>query len=213
MTNTADIAAVLFTKNWAGKAQAGRYPLDEAERATLAADKHGASILIFTSEDDADLMAALPEGRFGENDRPLLTAIKPEIYKRPAALADAKAVLQPKSQDRPTAESDASMSKLEKKSASKRAAAMTAPPDAKASEPASFGMVMKEGKAHWPSLKAGDVVLAPDFGEEGYNGWWEAIVRARSETHVTLEWKDYPDLPTFTRPITQITLRHPECKL
>lgn len=213
MPNSTDIAVILFTKNWAGKAQAGSFSLEEAERATQGARKHGASALAFTSHDDADLLAALPKGRFGEHDRPLLTAIRQDIYKQLAGLADAKAGLQPSAQDALAAAPDVDTCAPEKKATGKRAAAMGAQPDAKASEVAAISVVMKEGKTHWPSLKPGDLVLAPDSGDDGYNGWWEATVKARSDSHVTLEWTDYPELPSFTRPITQIAMRHPECKL
>lgn len=213
MTNIATITLVLFTKNWAGKGQGGRFSVEEAERASAAALKHGASVVAFTAEDDADLLAALPAGRFGENDRPLLTAIRQDIYKRLTALADAKAGVRPQEPEAQDAAGDGDTAEAKKPGRKKAGAAMAAKADETATEPAAVSIVMKDAKAHWPHLKPGDLVLAPDFGEDGYNGWWEAIVRARSETHVTLDWKGCPDLPTFTRPITQITLRHPECKL
>ncbi|MFG1295580.1 hypothetical protein [Xanthobacter variabilis] len=213
MTNVVDIALVLFAKNWAGKGQGGRFSVEEAERASAAALKHGASVIAFTATDDADLLAALPDGRFGENDRPLLTAIKQDIYKRLVALADCKAGGWPQASTVQDAAGDCEKAEPKKPRRKKAGAAMAARADETATEPAAVSIVMRDGKTHWPALKPGDLVLAPDFGDEGYNGWWEATVKARSETHVTLDWKDYPELPTFTRPITQITLPHPECKL
>lgn len=201
------ISIALFTKNWAGKAMAAHFSTEEAERAQKAAAKHAVSFISFTNEDNADFLAALPVGRFGENDRPLLTAIKQDMFKRLSVLADLKAGIVP-ADEQPTTELPESAPPT-----SKKTVPMAADAGEKTSEPVGFSVVMKEGKKHWPHLKMGDIVLTPELGDDGYNGWWEAVVKARSETHVTLDWLGYPDLATFTRPITQITLRHPECKL
>jgi len=95
----------------------------------------------------------------------------------------------------------------------KKAAAMLATVTDKATGETLISVVIKEGAKHWPGFKKGDIVLATDFSDGEYNGWWEAVVKARSDSHVTLEWRDYKDMPTFTRPITQVAPIHPECKV
>lgn len=207
------LACVLFTKNWAGKAQAGRFSSADAERAIAAALKNGASVVLFSKGDDADLIAAIPAGRFGENDRPLLTSVKQDIFKRLVEIAEQQAKATPPAQSMEKAAEAVGEKSATKAPLRKKAAAMLAKSTDAATGETLVSVVMKEGKQHWPALNKGDVVLAPDFMDDEYNGWWEAVVRARSETYVTLDWRDYPDLPTFTRPITQIAPIHPECKL
>ncbi|MEP9349971.1 hypothetical protein [Xanthobacter sp. KR7-225] len=73
---------VLFTKSWAGNAQAGRFGADHLERAQAAANALGLSCVVFGKGDDADPLAALPAGRFGENDQPLPANIRTELFTR-----------------------------------------------------------------------------------------------------------------------------------
>jgi hypothetical protein len=209
---------VLFTKNWAGKAQAGRFGADSIERAQAAANKLGLSCLHFGEGDDADLLAALTAGRFGENDRPLLANIKTDIFKRLSLMAEALATGEGADQEADAEENVPAENKDAEKPAAassaakgKKAAPMVSIKSDAASGDTTIGVVMKEGGTHWPQLTKGDVVLAPDFSEGEYGGWWEAVVRARSDSHVTLDWRDYPDFPPFTRQITQIAPLHPEC--
>lgn len=212
-TETPVSSLILFSKNWAGKAQAGRFSSADAERATAAAAKNGASVVIFSDGDDADLIAAIPAGRFGENDRPVLSNIKQDIFKRLAEIAEQQskagvAVQSPGKAAEAEGEKNAA-----KAPSRKKAAAMLATTTDKTSGAQLVSVVVKDGAKHWPALKKGDVVLVPDFAEGEYNGWWEAVVTARSDSHVTLEWRDYKDYPTFTRPITQVAPIHPECKI
>lgn len=212
-THPSILACVLFSKNWAGKAQAGRFSSADADRATAAALKNGASVVFFSEGDDADLIAAIPTGRFGENDRPLLTSVRQNIFKRLVAVAETQGkVATPAQSNEKAAEADVAKSEP-KAPARKKAAAMLAKSTDTASGEALISVVIKEGAKHWPGLQKGDVVLAPEFTDGQYDGWWEAVVVARSESHVTLEWRDYKDYPTFTRPITQVAPIHPECRV
>lgn len=208
---TAARAVVLFSKNWAGKLQAGRFPAAEAERAAAAASKNGASMVVFSDGDDADLLAALPAGKFGEKDRPVLSNVKVDVFKRLAALAELKAKTDTASPSPAAAADGDGKAEAAKAPSRKKAAAMRATTADTATGAELVSVVVKEGGKHWPALKKGDVVLATDFSDGAYNGWWEAVVIARSDSHVTLEWRDYKDLPTFTRPITQVAPIHPEC--
>jgi len=220
------VAIVLFSKNWAGKGQAGRYTADAIERARAVANKNGCSVVAFTPDDDADLLAAVPEGRFGAQDRPLLPSAKVAIFKRLVAMAEGQdqegrgdgreADTSPQKAakaDDATRADDQPPAKAGTKTGTPKVAAMLAKTSEKASGGTIVSVIVKDGANHWPDLAKGDVVLAPEFDNGEYSGWWEAVVRARSETHVTLDWRDYPDLPTFTVPITQVAPIHPECKI
>ena len=47
----------------------------------------------------------------------------------------------------------------------------------------------------WDAIKPGHVVLASDSLVEG---WWAAIVVARTGDKLTLRWRDYPGWPKVT---------------
>lgn len=205
-------AFILFAKTVAGKAQAGHFSSAEGERATAAAFKHGASAVVFRDGNNADLLAAIPAGAFGENDQLVLGNIKTETFKRLAAVAEQQAKAATAGQSPEAAdEADGAEKAAQPLARGKKAAAMLATTTDKATGETLVSVVVKEGDKHWPALKKGDIVLATDFSEGEYNGWWEAIVIARSDSHVTLEWRDYPDLPTFSLKITQVAPIHPEC--
>ena len=187
------------------------------------ASKNGCSAILFTPDDDADLLAAVPEERFGAQDRPLLPSAKVAIFKRLVAMAERQAhegrtdANQADAAPQTTAaEADTVKPADVQEDANPgtpQAAAMLAKTSEKAAGGTIVSVIVKDGATHWPDLATGDVVLAPEFADGEYNGWWEAIVRARSETHVTLDWRDFPDLPTFSVPITQLAPIHPECKI
>lgn len=55
------------------------------------------------------------------------------------------------------------------------------------------------------AVKVGSVVLAWD---EENGGWWEAVVQRLEHNGGTLrlKWRDYPDLPQVTKPLTAVAL-------
>lgn len=94
ITNT-PAAVVLFSKASGGKTQAGTFSGDEIARASAAALKHGASAVAFCEGDDADLLAAIPAGTFGEGEKPVLGPVKGEVFRRLAEMAEAQAKAEP----------------------------------------------------------------------------------------------------------------------
>ncbi|MFG1459715.1 hypothetical protein V5F62_25250, partial [Xanthobacter sp. VTT E-85237] len=75
------------------------------------------------------------------------------------------------------------------------------------------GVVSKEvAVGLWPEIASGHLVLAPDYEEGAFNGWWPAEVINRDATRATLKWHGFDDLPVITRPISQLALMHPDCK-
>lgn len=64
----------------------------------------------------------------------------------------------------------------------------------------------------WSKVAAGHVVLAPDYDEGEFVGFWLATVIRRTAKTVTLRWAgQYADQPEFTKPLTALALRHPAC--
>ncbi len=86
-----------------------------------------------------------------------------------------------------------------------------AEPKASATAADAVGVVVPDELARqvWPQIAAGQVVLVPDYDEGEFNGWWPATVLSRSAKTATLKWVDFDDLPTFTKPVTQLAVTHP----
>jgi hypothetical protein len=61
---------------------------------------------------------------------------------------------------------------------------------------------------NWDEIDVGHLVLAKQDGPWG--GWWEAIPMENHGHHLTLRWRDYPQLPVFTRPRLSLALLHPK---
>jgi hypothetical protein len=58
----------------------------------------------------------------------------------------------------------------------------------------------------WDDIQIGNLVIAYESADDG---WWEAIVEAKSGDSFTLRYRDYPDLPTIVRTSAQIALLKP----
>lgn len=58
----------------------------------------------------------------------------------------------------------------------------------------------------WDEVTPGHLVIAQESHE---NGWWESIVVERKGDMLTLRFRDYPNLPKFTRHCTAIALMSP----
>jgi hypothetical protein len=66
--------------------------------------------------------------------------------------------------------------------------------------------VVTDMPTNWDGIKPGHLVL---FHEGLGDGWWEAIVIARSGDKVTLRCRDFPSYSKFTMRITDIALLNP----
>jgi hypothetical protein len=60
--------------------------------------------------------------------------------------------------------------------------------------------------ASWDAIKPGHVVLVADSLVEG---WWAAIVVARTGDKLTARWRDYPGWPKVTVRASAVALVHP----
>ena len=72
-------------------------------------------------------------------------------------------------------------------------------------------MIRKDQPEDWSKLKVGNLVLASDGPGDG---WYEAdVVEALPDDRFKLRWYEWPDLPDFVRPVTEIALLHPQHKI
>jgi hypothetical protein len=58
----------------------------------------------------------------------------------------------------------------------------------------------------WDEIDVGHLVIAHEGAEQG---WWEAIVVARTEDMLTLRWRDYPKQPNVVRHRASVALLYP----
>ena len=58
----------------------------------------------------------------------------------------------------------------------------------------------------WNEITAGHLVIAQESAKEG---WWEVIVIDRKADSLTLQFRDYPNLPKFVRHRSGIALMSP----
>jgi len=66
-------------------------------------------------------------------------------------------------------------------------------------------MCSAENDQSWNEIASGHLVIAQESAEDG---WWEAIVIDRKADRLTLQFRDYPDLPKFVRHRAAIALMH-----
>ncbi|BAF87927.1 hypothetical protein AZC_1929 [Azorhizobium caulinodans ORS 571] len=64
----------------------------------------------------------------------------------------------------------------------------------------------------WARIAVGHVVLAPDYDDGAFCGFWLAQVRAMRGDVLTLEWTgEYADQPSFECHLSALGLMHPGC--
>jgi hypothetical protein len=59
---------------------------------------------------------------------------------------------------------------------------------------------------NWETLAAGHLILAQESAEYG---WWEAVVVKRDGEILTLQYRDFPNLPRFPRHFQAVALMRP----
>ena len=91
-------------------------------------------------------------------------------------------------------------------------AAAAKPPVAPITKPqASAKAVVTDAVAGqiWPAIAVGHIVLAPDYTEGDFNGWWPAQVISRTANEATLRWIGFEELPTLSMAISHLAVMHP----
>lgn len=168
-----------------GKPHAAWFDADQSDAAAVAADLMSMALIDITTDDLAAIASKLPKGKLFESGKAFVPFVKRTVYDQLATHLDddylTSAAARVESAQAAASESYAKASKGE--------APLRKPED-------------------WSKLLAGDLVLASDDPEEG---WFEAVViEATGGDKFRLHWRDFADLPTFTRGITEIALLHPQ---
>jgi len=60
----------------------------------------------------------------------------------------------------------------------------------------------------WSVINTGSLVLAQEADPK--DGWWEATVTEVKGGECTLQWRDYKELGSFKRGLTQLAVIHPK---
>ncbi|MDW9970412.1 hypothetical protein GOB98_10475 [Sinorhizobium meliloti] len=172
-----------------GKPHASWFAEDDGDAAAVAADLMDMALIGVSNEELAAIANNLPRGKLFESGKAFVPFVKRTTYDQLAKYLDDDYL-------------KAAAARVE---AAAAAASAAADDYAKASK----GEVPARQPEDWSKLLVGDLVLAREGDPE--EGWFEAIVVAQAaEDRFRLRWRDWPDLPTFTRTITDIALLHPK---
>jgi hypothetical protein len=178
----ADIALIVFGIDKARKHHASRFGSEAARSAQAAAKTMGLRALRVVSDEQREIARKLPKGTVSPKGRTVVPLVRPALYNKLLAVAG--------TEDAPPARPTPPPSDAAKNSA--------APVDAKSHQ---FG--------GGTGLTKGTVVLAKD-DPSPVAGWFEASVEHVDGESLTLQWKNWPELPKFTRKLTQVALLHPK---
>ncbi|WP_441228145.1 hypothetical protein AB7813_12825 [Tardiphaga sp. 20_F10_N6_6] len=178
----ADIALAVFGIDRRKRPHASRFGAEAAKSAQEAAQVMGMRTIRIVSDEQRAIASKLPTGTVSAKGTTVVPLVRPALYNKLLAVAGTEP---PASPPKPPS------GDVDKKAV---------PPAAGAKAGASDD---------WGALVRGSLVLATD---EPTQGWFYCEVQnvvLESQT-VTLLWKDYPELGTFARKITQVALLHPK---
>ncbi|RVH97623.1 hypothetical protein [Sinorhizobium meliloti] len=160
---------------------------DDGDAAAVAADLMDMALIEVSNDELAAIAKHLPRGKLFDSGKAFVPFVKRTTYDQLAKYLDDDYIA-------------AAAARVEAAAAAVSAAAEDY---AKASK----GEVPARQPEDWSKLLVGDLVLARDIPEEG---WFEALVVGQAaEDRFRLRWRDWPDLPEFTRAIADIALLHP----
>lgn len=138
------------------------------------------------TDDLKPLVARLPVGRL-QNGKPIIPSIEKALYEK---IVSAVASGQKQAEPRLAAGANAP--------AQNPAATTTKQP---VLPPLASGLPQ-----NWELIATGNMVLAMEAPAEG---WWEAIVIARTDEILSLRYRDYPKAPIFERHVSTVALINP----
>lgn len=174
-----------------GKAHASWFGEAEVGMAEKAAGMMGmAALPVAEASDLRGLADKLPHGRVFESGRAFVPFVKRTVY-------DAIATHLPPGYRFPARAAVDRPAPGKSKKASGTGAPENGPKRPEPSRP-----------TDWDKIEVGSLVLAT---EGVYQGWYEAqVVKISPEGLYTLRWRDWLDVPVFTRKLIHIALLHPE---
>ncbi|MBP1885731.1 tudor domain-containing protein [Sinorhizobium mexicanum] len=171
-----------------GRPHASWFAEDECDAAAVASDLMNMALIDVSNEELAAIANNLPRGKLFESGKAFVPFVKRTTYDQLAKYLDDDYLA-------------AAAARVE---AAAGAASAAAEDYAKASK----GEVPARQPEDWSKLLVGDLVLARETAEEG---WFEAIVvELAADGRFRLRWRDWPELPNFTRALTDIALLHPK---
>lgn len=190
-TSTALPAVILFGMDDGGKAHASWFDETETDLAERAAGMMGMAALRASTAELRELAGKLPHGKVFASGKAFVPFVKVTMFDK---IADHL----PSSYKWPLRPAKAA---AEKSKPGKKASAAAAQEDGpKRPEPSR--------PTDWTKVEVGSLVLAT---EGAYQGWFEAqVVRISTDGVYTLRWRDWLDVPVFTRKLIHIALLHPE---
>ena len=162
------------------RAHASFFPATDTRPAQKAAELMGMAALKVENDEVRSLLTRLPQGKLFDSGKAFVPFVKQGLYDEIAAHL-----------------SDEERQRLEQP----RAAPET--PPAEVVHP----VRPKNMPESFDKIVVGSLVLAID---EPLEGWFEAnVVELKGGGSLRLQWRDYLDLPQFTRRIDQVALIHP----
>lgn len=171
-----------------GRPHASRFPEGDGDAVRDAAALMGMTVVIADSPDLRALAGKLPEGRIFSSGKAFVPFVSKEMYDRLTMLAPAGSV-------------PAAMAAAANGPASTAAAAATL------SKPSASSAARQPLPEEWSRIRKGSVVLAQEKPDDG---WWEsAITEDKGDDLFVLQWRDWPDLPSFLRKRDQLALLPP----
>lgn len=166
-----------------GRPHASWFAEEDGDAVAVAAELMDMALIDVTNDELSTIAKKLPRGRLFDSGKAFVPFVKRTVYDQLATYLD---------DDYATA-------------AAARIEAAAAEDYAKASK----GEVPARQPEDWSKLLVGDLVLAREGDPE--EGWFEAVVIAQgADDRFRLRWRDWPELPEFTRAITDIALLHPK---
>lgn len=170
-----------------GRPHASWFAKDDGDAAAVAADLMDMALIAVQNDELTAIAKGLPRGKLFDSGKAFVPFVKRTTYDQLATYIDDDY--------------------LTTAAARVEAAAVAASAAAEDYAKASKGEVPARQPEDWSKLLVGDVVLARETAEEG---WFEAIVvEQATENGFRLRWRDWPELPSFTRALTDIALLHP----
>ncbi|MCY1320406.1 hypothetical protein D9M68_365500 [compost metagenome] len=170
-----------------GKPHASWFAEDDGDAAAVAADLMDMALVDVEGDDLTAIAKNLPRGKLFDSGKAFVPFVKRTTYDRLATYLDDDYLA-------------ATAARVE---AAAAAASATAEDYAKASK----GEVPARQPEDWSKLLVGDLVLTRETAGEG---WFEAIIIEATDDRFRLRWRDWPELPTLTRAVTDIALLHPK---
>lgn len=158
------------------------FPATDTRAAQRAAELMGMTALKAENDQVRAFLARLPQGKLFESGKAFVPFVKQDLYSEIAAHL-----------------TDDERERLEAPRVVAEQPSMTAA--------APHPVRPKNLPESWDKLTVGSLVLATDGPLEG---WYEAnVIEIKGEAGLRLKWRDYLDIPPFTRRVDQVALIHP----